>query len=130
MKTQSTKCVLFLLRKKIVIQSVSDKRHFRCINCFLLLVYTINLSLKYSFGRPATDGNLVYETCVTNRPMIDLLQLQLPPCVASTLVISSTHVQFCTFTPPMLLESVHTVCCRYGVHNNNHGICLELIFRL
>ena len=45
--------------------------------------------------------------------MIDLLQLQLPACDASTMVISSTHVQFFTFTPPMLLESVHNVFCRY-----------------
>ena len=45
-------------------QPVSYKRYFRCYNCFLLLVNTINLS-KYKFGKPATDGNLFYETCVS-----------------------------------------------------------------
>jgi len=46
------------------VQPVSYKRYFRCNNCFLLLLYTINLSLKYRFGRPATDAYLLYETCV------------------------------------------------------------------
>ena len=30
----------------LMIQPVSYKRYFRCINCFLRLVYTINLSLS------------------------------------------------------------------------------------
>ena len=42
------------------LQHVSYKRYFQCNNYFLLLVYTINLSLKNRFGRPATDGKLLY----------------------------------------------------------------------
>jgi hypothetical protein len=33
------------------IQPVSDKRYFRCNNCFLLSVYTIYISLEYKFGK-------------------------------------------------------------------------------
>ena len=48
----------------ILVQPVSYKRYFRCNNCFLLLVYTINLSLSMDLvDPPRTDGNLLYEIC-------------------------------------------------------------------
>ena len=50
------------------LQPVSYKRYFRCNNCFLLLVYTIHLSL--STGRPATDAYHLYETPVTLEPCV------------------------------------------------------------
>ena len=39
-------------------------RFFRCNNCFLLLVYTIHLSLRTDLVDPPPIGNHLYETCV------------------------------------------------------------------
>ena len=49
------------------LQPVSYKRYFRCNNCFLLLVYTINLSQSKDLvdPPPPADGNLLYETWVS-----------------------------------------------------------------
>ena len=41
---------------RIQIQPVSYKRYFRCNNCFLLLVYTINLSLSTDLVDPPPMG--------------------------------------------------------------------------
>ena len=46
---------IFRRRKRILkneIQPVSYKRYFRCNNCFLLLVYTIHLSLSTNLVDP------------------------------------------------------------------------------
>ena len=41
-----------------VLQSVSYKRYFRCNNCFLLLVYTIHLSLSTDLEDPPPMGTI------------------------------------------------------------------------
>ena len=48
------------------IQPVLYKRFFRCNNCFLLLVYTIHLSLSTDLvDPPPPDGKHLYETPVS-----------------------------------------------------------------
>ena len=49
-----------------VIQSVSYKRYFRCNNCFLLLVYTINLSLSTDLVDPPPMGTFYMKHAVPN----------------------------------------------------------------
>ena len=47
----------FLYQKHIV-QPVSYKRYFRCNNCYLLLVYTIHLSLRTDLVDPPPMGTI------------------------------------------------------------------------
>ena len=78
-----------LSKKRHTLQPVSYKRYFRCNNCFLLLVYTIQLSLSTDLVDPppmgtiymkhplslstdlvdptATDGNNLYEKPVISK---------------------------------------------------------------
>ena len=45
-------------RSALLIQPVSYKRHFRCNNCFLLLVYTIHLPLSTNLVDPPPMGTI------------------------------------------------------------------------
>ena len=51
----------------LYIQPVSYKRYFRCNNCFLLLVYTINLSQSTDLVDPPPMGTFYMKHALANR---------------------------------------------------------------
>ena len=62
------------------LQPVSYKRYFRCNNCFLLLVYTIHLSLSTKVDPPPMPYHLF-------KTHINILELTTPPQSTHTIFI-------------------------------------------
>ena len=58
------------------IQPVSYKRYFRCNNCFLLLVYTINLSLRTDLVEPPPMGTFYMKHALCIRKQFGLVLQQ------------------------------------------------------
>ena len=61
------KTTFFYVCLPLEIQPVSYKRYFRCNNCFLLLVYTINLSLSTDLVDPPPMGTFYMKNPLTYR---------------------------------------------------------------
>ena len=55
------------------LQPVSYKKYFRCNNCFLLLVYTIQLSLSTNLVDPPPMGTIYMKHPLSNGKFSDSL---------------------------------------------------------
>ena len=101
--TVKNKFTYILCYNDLYIQPVSYKRYFRCTNCFLLLVYTINLSLLTDLVDPAPMGTFYMKHAIYI--LVVSLFCSVYNKVTRLDIIILNHV----------VESIHKLVCSIGL---------------